>query len=277
MNTATVLSIQNAHLRDENIQFMEVGHKYTVITDSSTNYISVTTWNHSHFPKFEADKIIRKMMKGKGFKEGHKYWGFTAEQIKEQWTSNTAAQAGTELHYEIECFMNNANISPHYTHIDLYQNYILLNPLFKETASLEWQYFIQFVKENPELKPYRTEWVIYDEKYKIAGSVDMVYENADGTLSIYDWKRCKQITRINQYNQYAVTSEICHLPDSNFWHYALQLNTYKSIIERNYGKTVKELILVRLHPETEEKTYELITLPNLNKEITELLSIKNKE
>ena len=274
MNTATVLSIQNAHLRDENIQFTELGHKYTILSDPSSIYTSVTTWNHTHFPKFDSDKIIKKMMKGKGFKEGHKYWGLTAEQIKEQWSSNTAAQAGTDLHYEIECFMNNATVPPHYTHEDLYSQYILLNPLFKDTTAIEWQYFVQFIHDHPHLKPYRTEWVIYDEKYKLAGSIDMVYENPDGSLSIYDWKRCKQISRVNQYNQYATTSSICHFPDTNFWHYALQLNTYKSIIERNYGKTVKELVLVRLHPETEEKTYELITLPNLNKELTDLLSEK---
>ena len=58
--------------------------------------------------------------------------------------------------------------------------------------------------------------------------------------------------------------------DSNFWHYALQLNTYKAIIERNYGKTVKDLYLVRLHPDAEEKNYELIKLPDLSREINEL-------
>jgi ATP-dependent exoDNAse (exonuclease V) beta subunit len=265
------LSIKNAHPLDKNIQFMEIGHKYSILSDPSSQYISVTTWNHSHFPKFDADKIIQKMIKGKGYKEGHKYWGLTAEEIKQQWSSNSAAQEGTDLHYAIECFMNNPNILPNYTHSDLYKQYILLHPQFKETTAIEWQYFIQFVQDHPNLKPYRTEWVIYDEKYKIAGSIDMVYENEDGSLSIYDWKRCKQISRINQYNQYAITSSICHLPDANFWHYALQLNTYKSIIERNYGKIVKDLILVRLHPESEEKTYELIELPNLNKEIIDLL------
>ena len=53
---------------------------------------------------------------------------------------------------------------------------------------VEWEYFLQFVGDHPELKPYRTEWMIYDEDLKLAGSIDMVYENADGTLSIYDWK-----------------------------------------------------------------------------------------
>jgi ATP-dependent exoDNAse (exonuclease V) beta subunit len=139
-----------------------------------------------------------------------------------------------------------------------------------DTKPLEWKYFINFVKDFPDLKPYRTEWLIYDEDVKISGSIDMVYENTDGTLSIYDWKRSKNITRINNFNKFALPEEICHLPDSNFWHYALQLNTYKVILERKYNKIIKDLYLVRLHPDAEEKNYDLIQLPNLSKEIMEL-------
>ena len=105
----------------------------------------------------------------------------------------------------------------------------------------------------------------------------MVYENPDGTLSIYDWKRSKNITRINKFNKFACTPCICHLPDSNFWHYALQLNMYKYILEAKYDKIVKDLYLVRLHPDAEEKNYELIQLPILRVEIDDLLQerIKN--
>jgi ATP-dependent exoDNAse (exonuclease V) beta subunit len=142
--------------------------------------------------------------------------------------------------------------------------------LIHESKSLEWRYFINFVKDNPDLKPYRTEWTVYHDDVKISGSIDMIYENPDGTLSIYDWKRAKNITRINNYNKFALSAQICHLPDSNFWHYALQLNTYKAIIEQKYNKKVTDLFLVRLHPDAEEKNYELIKLPDLSIEINEL-------
>ena len=62
------------------------------------------------------------------------------------------------------------------------------------------------------------------------------------------------------------------MPDSNFWHYALQLNTYKKIIEDKYGKIVTDLYLVRLHPDCEDDTYELIKLPDLSKELNELFT-----
>jgi ATP-dependent exoDNAse (exonuclease V) beta subunit len=270
-----VLSLRNCHGRDIFIQFFEENHKYVITCDSQSSYTSVTTWNHSHFPHFDADNIILSMMKGKNWKEGHKYWGMTPEQIKNQWNENRDAMAGagTNLHYKIECFMNNPRFQSEYFHKDLYQDYIPKD----NQVPLEWQYFIQFVKDTPYLKPFRTEWTIFDEDLKLAGSIDMVYENPDGTLSIYDWKRSKNITAVNTFNRYAITESISHMPDANLWHYALQLNTYKAILERKYGYKVKELVLIRLHPDAEEKTYELISLPDLKREIAILFEERMKE
>ena len=49
------------------------------------------------------------------------------------------------------------------------------------------------------------------------------------------------------------------------------------ILERNYGKTITDLYLVRLHPDAEEKNYELIKLPDLSKEVKELFEERKKE
>ena len=267
-----ILSVKNAHPRDANIQFFEEGHKYIILSEPEIKYTSVTTWNHSHFPHFDADEIIKNMMKSKGWKEGHKYWGLSPEQIKAQWNSNKDAVsgAGTDLHFDIECFNNDKRFQFEYTNKELYEIYMIDNKETHSSRPLEWQYFINFVRDNPELKPYRTEWLVYNEDVKISGSIDMVYENPDGTLSIYDWKRAKLITRINNFNKFAISQEVCHLPDSNFWHYALQLNTYKAIIEAKYDRKIKDIFLVRLHPDAEEKNYELISLPNLSREINGL-------
>jgi hypothetical protein len=207
-------------------------------------------------------------MSGKKWKEGHKYWGLTADQIKEKWSQNaqSVSSAGTDMHYKIECFMNNPNS---YTHKELYEDYNKTNKNLND-ESLEWKYFIDFIRDTPHLKPYRTEWTIYHEELKLAGSIDMVYENPDGTLSIYDWKRVKDITKVNYWNKFAITESICHFHDTNFWHYALQLNTYKAILEDKYDKKVVKLCLVRLHPEAEEKSYELIEIPILKKEMDNL-------
>jgi ATP-dependent exoDNAse (exonuclease V) beta subunit len=142
-----------------------------------------------------------------------------------------------------------------------------------ESKPIEWQYYINFIRDYPHLKPYRTEWLIYHDDVKISGSIDMVYENTDGTLSIYDWKRAKNITRINNFNKFALSTPVCHLPDSNFWHYTLQLNMYKYILETKYEKKVSNICLVKLHPENKSKTYEIIPLPTL-REIPAMFQIK---
>ena len=274
-----VLSIRHAHSRDEHIQFFEEGHKYIVDIEPDVKYTSVTTWVHEHFEKFDADKVIQKMMNGSGWKEGHKYWGKTADEIKAQWNSNKDAVsgAGTDLHFQVECFNNDKRFHFDYTNKELYEIYMCDNRDKLSETPLEWQYFINFVKDHSHLKPYRTEWTVFNEDIKISGSIDMVYENPDGTLSIYDWKRSKNISRINTFNKFAITPSICHLPDSNFWHYALQLNIYKFILESKYDKKIKDLYLVRLHPDAEEKNYELIELPILSTEINDIIHdrIKN--
>ena len=65
------------------------------------------------------------MMKGRNWNSENKYWGQTAEQIKQLWNENgkRESQAGTDLHFNIECFMNNAQIMPNYTHTNLLRNY----------------------------------------------------------------------------------------------------------------------------------------------------------
>jgi len=270
------LSEINSHPRDRNLLFDEPTHKYTLTTDPSAKLVSVTTWNHSHFPHFDADDIIAKMMKGKNWNESNKYWGMNSQQIKDLWNQNAQAVsgAGTDMHFDIECFMNQkieGNSAP--THQDLlnnYENVLISSGQLPPNLSEEWQYFLQYVRAFPDLKPYRTEWTIYHENLLLAGSIDMVYENPDGTLMIYDWKRAKEISKTSGFNKYAVTECINHLPDTNFWHYSLQLNTYKAILEAKYNKKITALYLVRLHPNNTRKTFDLIKCADLSNEIADL-------
>ena len=66
------------------------------------------------------------------------------------------------------------------------------------------------------------------------------------------------------------------MPDTNFWHYSLQLNTYKAILERKYGKIVTNLCLVRLHPDNPEESYELLPVPILTKELNDLFEERKR-
>lgn len=259
-----ILSQQNHHSRDDVIHFVEETHTYFI---SECKYTSVTTIIHSLFEPFDADKVIDKMMKGRNWNPANIYWGKTPEEIKQIWSSKglLASTAGTNLHQRIEYFMNNDQLEKGYTHQQLLDVY----PFSKKEEPKEWMYFIQFIQDHLDLKPYRTEWMVFNEDYKISGCIDMVYENKDGTLSIYDWKRCKEIISKNNFNKHSIVLQC--VPDTNFWHYALQLNLYKFILESKYDKKVTQLFLVKLHPESPNQSYELIPVPFLEDEINKLL------
>lgn len=252
------LATINAHPRDEFITFEEGPHIYTVCGERGT-YTSVTTFNHSHFSHFDADAIIDNMLRGKKMKDPkYKYYGMTKEQIKEDWDKNrdAASSAGTKMHYDIECYFNGMTVT---------------------NDSVEYHYFNNFLKDFPELKPYRTEWMVYYEELKISGSIDMIFENPDGTIQIYDWKRCQEIKHEPEFGKFALTPCISHLPDTNFWHYALQLNTYKMILEHKYGKKVTDLYLICIHPDNVYKNYQRIKVPVLENEMKDLIEFRRNQ
>ena len=333
-NTNTLLEKKNPHLRDANITFEPVAHKYTIhdgrvyatTYDEGCKppYISVTTWIHSHFENFDADAIISRMMASPKWPLSA-YYGKTREEIKAGWdkSRDEAADAGTKLHYAIECYYNGgaapgppynggAAPGPSYNGGSApgpsYNGGSAPGPPQADTVTHiggpggvtpnggpggvtpiggsgghapEYNYFINFTKKHAaDFVPYRTEWMVYDEEVRIAGSIDMLFEDPleEGVLMIYDWKRSKEIKKTSGFDmKYATTECINHLPDSNFWHYSLQLNIYKAIIERNYGKKVTRLMLVCLHPNNKNGDYILVKVPDLQAEVRELFEERKKQ
>ena len=203
------------HARDSLIEFDAGPHKYTCAGEGG--YMSVTTWLHSHFPAFDADVIIAKMNLAS---PKCKYYGQTPEQIKAGWDQNRdeAAALGTAMHEAIEAYilagLQACPTTPLLGQVETAErtqgadaeNVNTVNELSVASAPCvrplgspsqnggAWgvsPHFMNFIADHPHLKPYRTEWMIFDEDVKIAGSIDFVSENDDGTLTIYDWKRCK--------------------------------------------------------------------------------------
>ena len=73
------LKKDNGHDRDKHVSFRKAGHVYNV--DGKTDYLSVTKWISSHFPEFDADLTIRKMMTSPNW-EKSKYFGKEIGAIK---------------------------------------------------------------------------------------------------------------------------------------------------------------------------------------------------
>lgn len=235
MNIAKI----NKHERDSRITFDEEPHIYYV--DGEAYEDSVTGFVHSFFDCFDGKEVIQKYYDYWQSNENHKYFGMSPQEILESWENNPAADLGTQLHKKIEDFYNGE---------------------LKEDSTPEFKHFLKFYKDHEQLKPYRTEWMVFDEELRLAGSIDMLYIDENEELMIYDWKRSKEIKeQANDEGKYPLS----HLPNANYWHYSLQLNVYKAILEKKYDKKVSIMRLVILHPNND--SYEVIKVPDLSEEV----------
>lgn len=250
------LAVKNEHPRDKEVRFVESTHTYYV-RGSSKGYISTTGFYHSFFPHFDADKTIANMMSKASWPQS-KYYGMTSKEIKDLWSSSgkEASGAGTEVHLAIEQFLNDATDD--------------ISPEVKKTK--EWEYFMDFwqvVKDD--LEPYRTEWEVWDDEYKLTGSIDMVFRRkSDNTYHIYDWKRSKEIKLSNSYEQ--GLGPLAAIDNCNFWHYTVQLNVYRWFLERNYGLTIGDMVLVIVHPNN--SSFIKLPVQRLTKEIDGMMECR---
>jgi hypothetical protein len=249
------LAVKNKHPRDDRISFEEETHTYT-IDGVKEGWTSCTGFIHSFFGHFDPDEVIAKMMSSRKWPQS-KYYGMTAEEIKKQWSDsgNEASAAGTRMHLDIE----------HYNNAEPVGN--LAGDEWEPNPGPEWDYFLAYERKHRIKKgfePFRTEWLVFKEDIKLAGSIDMVYKKPDGSLAIYDWKRAKEMKYENSYQ--SGLGPLDHLPDTNYWHYSLQLNIYRRILEELYDVTVTELALVVLHPN--QPSYRVIQLNRMDDEVT---------
>jgi hypothetical protein len=262
------LSSINTHPRDEHIKFVEKTHKYYV-NGSCEGNISCTGFVHEFFGHFNPKEIIAKMRRNPVKWAASKYFGKTDEEIIGEWNANgkAASEAGTAMHLAIEQFLHGAPEQ--------------IAPEIKETP--EWRYFIKFWEDcGHDLEPYRSEWEVFtddlvpfkgERKIKLCGSIDMIFRRkSDGKFVIYDWKRSKEIKAENPFGSGLAPMD--HLPDTNYWHYTLQLNVYKWILEKYYGLEVADLYLVILHPDN--PSYRRMRLNILEDEVEDMIECRRR-
>jgi len=237
-----MLAQKNPHQRDSEIEFQEEGHKYTV--RGKGGYTSCTTWVKNFFPKFNASLIIDKMMSRPDWPQS-KYFGKTKQDIIQGWNDNgkMASTYGTQMHQVIEDYYNGK---------------------IYECDKPEYAFFQRFLLDHDHLEPYRTEMRVFDETLGLSGSIDMLFRNADGTMSIFDWKFSKEIQYKNDYGKIGF-GPAQELDDCNVSHYSLQLNVYRTILERNYSCKIKEMCLVFMHRDLSD-TYLKVYVPVIDLE-----------
>jgi hypothetical protein len=237
----------NQHERDGLIAFDEVPHLYYIYGQLG-DYVSVTTFISSLFPKFESRKVALKMVSRGDFytsryKRYHQFClnsdgtriedtNIIIDKILKEWDRNAkaASELGTALHNDCELFYNDIPNT--------------------ENKSKEYGYFLKYAKdmEQQGFTPFRTEMRVFGEEEKICGSVDMLFKDNQGRIRLRDWKRSKSIRFSSFSNEYGCTPSTAHLQNCNMIKYSLQLALYAYLLEKYYGMPVYDMAIVVFHP-----------------------------
>lgn len=247
----------------DNIGFEEESHKYHHARNTTGNadYISVTTLIDRFFP-FDMDRFIQVKAKREGLSE---------KEVLDEFEENRkeAAEDGTDLHKEIECFLKGEEYDGN-------------------SKEKEFDMFKEFYQKIVVAKGFEfvgAEIRVLLEKYNIAGTVDALFKkpNKDEYL-IVDWKRSKKLVvdgHPKKYGYGKALSELSHLDNSSYYKYALQQNIYKYILENetgliphaNYPITISSMNLIVLHENFDE--FYRVNLVNMDKEVSVILNSIN--
>lgn len=94
-----------------------------------------------------------------------------------------------------------------------------------------------------------TEYPVYDVACSIAGTVDAIYMPnplQPRQVVLVDWKRAAITTTVG--NMTYEHPLMARYAKGNYWKYAMQLNIYREILERNYDLHVIDVFLVSMPP-----------------------------
>jgi hypothetical protein len=250
----------NAHERDKRISFDAASHVYHI--DGVECHTSATGLVGKFFSKFDVDKTIAQYYDNWQRKFHPEYGGKTKEEIKVAWEQKgrNNAELGTRLHEAIESYYRGG--SPNI-----------------EDIEEDYARFLSFRDEHPHLNPYRIEWRIgTDADVGIAGTIDMCFTaegDPEGSVHLYDWKRTEKNIVETGFRGRNGLGPLAHLPDANYFHYSMQLNTYKYILQTYYSLKVASMHFVTLH--NSKLTYNKYEAKDLQREVQSMLQTVKEE
>lgn len=234
---------------DERIQFDEESHTYKV--DDTLIPHSVTGLIHRFTRAFDPSLAVQNMRAET--RQSYSDKGLETEKdILHAWEQNSKVQRnrGTLMHFHIEQSLNGCVIESPWS------------PEFEQFISLREQ----VIRDHQF--PFRTELSVYSKHLKVAGQIDAIFKQSDGTFAVWDWKRC----RILRYDSRSQMKEpFDHLADVNAWHYFMQLNIYRYILQADYGLPVSAMYLGVFHPSRSQPLF--VRVPLMDDEIQLLLSV----
>ena len=199
-----------------------------------------------------------------------KYKGIPVEESLDKWehAGRTASEVGTFVHLQTENYFQRGFFE---TECQLQFGDET------EVVSVEQEklHFLRFIRDY-QIEPYRQEWPVYDKNLNIAGTIDLICQEDNGEFTIYDWKRSSKVVNaqglpIVEGFRGKMSQNGISLPDTSFYHYCIQQNLYRYMLEKHYGIKVKAMNLVVLCPDY--PTYYVAQVPKMDQLIQQIVAI----
>ena len=237
--------------QDTKLSFDPTEHIY--LYDGHVQFTAVSNIINKFFTPFDSIRHSERVARRHGISQC---------KVLEEWDCKglESREVGTFLHSQIEAFFSNLPMS---MTTQFQYNGIFIKENKDVSIDQEISYFKNFLKDNP-IVPFRTEWHIFDLEMGIAGTIDLLCRNGNH-FDIYDWKRSRRASPNETVWRNGING-LESVPDISFYHYALQQNLYKYILEKNYGVTIDNMYIVVLHQMF--GNYQKYTIPNMSREIS---------
>ena len=235
------------YAQDDDIDFLPDGHIY--LYRGEQRMLPVSNLIAYFFEQFDAQRAAERQQAR---------YGIPVAETLAKWEriGRMASEVGTFVHEQTENWFQHGRfetVCPFTYHGQT------------EMVSVERErnQFLKFISDYA-IHPYRQEWPVFDINLNIAGTIDMVCCNSDGTFTIYDWKRSRKVVDASGR---PITEGFCgkmslngiSVPDTSYHHYCIQQNLYRYMLQQHYGVTVSALNLVVLCPDYAH--YHVVSVP----------------
>ena len=242
------------HPKGYEIEFFEETHLYkSIINGREIKYTSGTGVIHNCFPPFDPSGEITKRC---ALKEG-----ITIEELKAKWKAkgDASCKFGTRVH---ECCED--------IELGKSENELRNTPI-DEHEKIVFGHAVNIARRfRQQLDILGVEKIVFSPDLEIAGTIDLFARSRkDGSYVIIDHKTNQTIDTENKWNNFAL-SPIEHVPAINFYTYALQLNLYRYLLQRE-GYVPKRAKFKLFLNHLTEAGAKLIELPNMQLEIRDIV------
>lgn len=245
--------------QDDDIDFLPEGHIY--LYQGQRQLLPVSTLIAYFFEQFDAQHTAEQQQAR---------YGIPVAESLAKWKriGCLASEVGTFVHEQTENYFQNGRFDT-----DCLFSYNGQQEHI--SVERERQHFLNFITDYA-IRPYRQEWPVFDTDLNIAGTIDMICRDDEGLFTIYDWKRSRKVTTpqgkpIVEGFAGKMSIRGIHLPDTAYYHYCIQQNLYRYMLQKNYGIRVKAMNLVVLCPDYDN--YQLVSVPVMDDLMQQIASL----